>query len=163
MSSLPQHPKSHPVIEVIQKLDSNIRDGLLNRDEAMGKFNELCSDPDEHTRYYAAWYVINHFKDTELHGKAAQLLLQPLVKVLNETEPPSGNQSFNNKELMRYYARHEIIGEMQKIGSLLAIPYLEKLFSDTEQYDAWGMDVFISIAEFAQGAIDRIKKANDIA
>ena len=89
-------------------------------------------------------------------------MLEPLVKVLNETEPPSGNLPFNNEEeLNRFYTRRDIIREMQRIGSLQAIPYLQELYSDTKEYDAWGMDVFISIAEIAQDAIDRIKVANN--
>ena len=164
MSRFPQHPKDHPVIGVIQKLDLNIREGLMDKDESMNKFDELCSDPDEHVRYYAAWYVIHQYKDTELHDKAALLLLEPLVKVLDETEPLSGNLHLNNEEeLNRFYTRRDIIREMQKIGSLQAIQHLQKLNSDTEEYDAWGMDVFISIAEIAQDAIDRIKVANNKA
>ncbi|MFN8455007.1 MAG: hypothetical protein U0401_10135 [Anaerolineae bacterium] len=74
--------------------------------------------------------------------------LENLLGQLHRTEP-----SWKD-----FFRRREIVKALGELGDLRAIADLEKIVvTDTQKFDAWGLDVGISIAEYAEAAIKRIK------
>lgn len=81
-------------------------------------------------------------------SETASNKLEDLLEELSTTEPGWKN----------FYKRLEIVNALERLGDPRAIPALEEIVvNDTQQFDAWGLDVAISLAEFAQNAIKRIR------
>lgn len=61
----------------------------------------------------------------------------------------------------QYFRRLEVIKQLGNIANPKAIDVLEEVVRrDTQEFDAWGLDVGFSMAEFAQEAIDKIQAIN---
>lgn len=74
--------------------------------------------------------------------------LENLLEQLHRTEP--GWKDF--------FRRREIIKALGELGDPRAIADLEKIVvNDTQKFDAWGLDVGISIADYAETTIKRIR------
>ena len=75
--------------------------------------------------------------------------LEPLLQSLRQTQP----------KFEDFYRRVALIKSIRELGHPKAIPDLEEIAkTDTQQYDAWGLDVAISVAEIAEEAIEHIEK-----
>lgn len=58
---------------------------------------------------------------------------------------------------MNWFKRHTLVDVLGELGDPRALPHLEKNLDETMDYDMWGTGVGVSIAQFAQHAIQKIK------